>query len=139
MVDETSPFDIDDPPEEPPAGCVDPMLWELAHTLHLGHRPRPGGVCGCGEPHPCEGWWRAVAGLSAACAAVRGAPRAFVLCDEDGDVMAYGMTLPDGSAVTAQWLGDRHGPLGVWTSPGVPARLWSCAIAWFDRPAAPAR
>jgi hypothetical protein len=116
---------------------VDPGLWELAHTLHLAHRPGPDGRCACGEGHPCEGWWRAVAGLSAACAAVQGPPRVFVLCDEDGDIMAYGMTLPDGSAVTAQWLGDGHGSLGVWSSPGVPARLWSCVIAWFDRPLVP--
>jgi hypothetical protein len=133
----TGPFDLVDPPERPPEACVDPVLWELAYTLHLAHRPGSDGRCPAGEEHPCEGWWRAVAGLSAACAAVQGPPRVFVLCDEDGDVMAYGMTLPDGSAVTVQWLGNGHGSLGVWSSPGVPARLWSCAIAWFDRPAVP--
>jgi hypothetical protein len=115
---------------------VDPALWEVAHALHVAHRPGPDGCRACGVEHPCEGWWRAVAGLSAACAAVQGPPRVFVLCDEDGDVMAYGMTLPDASAVTVQWLGDGPGSLGVWSSPGAPARLWSCGIAWLDRPLA---
>jgi hypothetical protein len=132
---ERTPFDPDEPPAEPPDGCVDPGLWQLAYALHVAHRA-DGGRCGCGEPHPCEAWWQAVAGLSAACADVQGPPRPFVLCDEEGDVIAYGMTLPDGSAVTVQWAGGTYGAVGVWSSPGAPARLWSCAIAWFDRPVA---
>jgi hypothetical protein len=61
-------------------------------------------------------------------------PRPFALCDYDGDVMAYGMTLPDGSAVTVQWSDGSHGSVGLWTSPAAPARLWAYSIAWFDRP-----
>jgi hypothetical protein len=136
-TEERSPFDLYDPPVEPPDACIDPGLWRVAYALHVAHRPDGDGRCACGEPHPCEAWWQAVAGLSGACADVQGPPRPFVLCDEDGDVIAYGMTLPDGSAVTVQWGDGVHGSVGVWSSPGSPARLWSCAIAWFDRPVAP--
>jgi len=136
-TDGESPFDLQSPPEQPPRACVDPGLWQVAYLLHIAHRPDPDGRCACGRAHPCEAWWQAVAGLRAACAAVRGAPRAFALCDSDGDVIAYGMTLPDGSAVTVQWTDGSYGSLGVWESPGAPALLWSCAIAWFDRPLPP--
>lgn len=136
-TDDQPPFDPEDPPERPPEVCVDPALWEVAYALSVAHRPVAQGRCGCGSAHPCEDRWRAIAALSAACAVAHGPPRVFLLCDEDGDVIAYGMTLPDGSAVTVQWLGHSPGALGVWTSPGAPARLWSCAIAWLDRPLAP--
>ena len=130
-----TPFDLRCPPERPPDACVDPVLWEIAYALHVAHRPGPDGQCACGQRHPCEAWWQAVAGLSAACAAVAGVPRPFALCDEDGDVIAYGMTLPDGSAMTVQWSDGSYGSVGVWSSPGTPARLWSCATVWLDRSA----
>jgi hypothetical protein len=130
-------FDLHDPPAQPPPRCVDPTLWQIAYALHQAHRPGPDRRCACGGRLPCETWWQAVAALHGACADLDGEPpRRFTLCDEDGDVMAYGMTLPDGSAVTAQWSGGSVGALGVWSSPGVPARLWACSIAWLDPVAA---
>jgi hypothetical protein len=126
------PFDLCAPPPCPPAGCVDPGLWQIAYGLHQAHRPAGGRCRACGLTHPCEAWWQAVAGLHASCAVLAGTPpRLFALCDEDGDVIAYGMTLPDGSAATVQWSGGSRGPLGVWSSPAVPARLWGCATAWL--------
>lgn len=64
----------------------------------------------------------------------RPSPRLFALCDPDGDVTAYGLTLPDGSAVTVQWVDGVPGSLGLWSSPQAPARLWCCGIAWIDPP-----
>ncbi|HYN97553.1 MAG TPA: hypothetical protein VES42_27260 [Pilimelia sp.] len=130
------PFDPWSPPEQPPAACVDPALWRLAYALHRAHRPRSDGRCGCAERHPCATWWQAVAGLAGACADITGDPRPFALCDRDGDVLAYGMTLPDASAVTVEWSGGRLGAFGVWSSPAAPARLWGCGIAWYGRPSA---
>jgi len=132
------PFDLYDPPTQPPPRCVDPALWQIAHALHRAHRPAANRRCACGHRYPCEVWWQAVAALHAACAVLDGAlPRLFALCDEDGDVIAYGMTLPDGSAATVQWSGGSRGAFGVWSSPGVPADLWTCAIAWLDGVAVP--
>jgi hypothetical protein len=72
--------------------------------------------------------------MHATCPALDGKPpRLFAMCDEDGDVMAYGMTLPDGSAVTVQWSGRSSGAVGVWSSPGMPARRWNCSLTWLDR------
>jgi hypothetical protein len=127
------PFDLFDPPQRPPERCVDPALWQIAHALHRAHRPDAERRCACGARHPCEVWWQAIAALHTACAVLAGAvPRLFALCDEDGYVIAYGMTLPDGSAVTVQWSGGSVGSIGMWASPGTPARLWTCGIAWLD-------
>ena len=69
-----SPFDLVEPTGAA-AGRVasTPGLWKVAYPLHMAHRPRPDGRCACGEAHPCEALWQAVAGLHAACAALRGA------------------------------------------------------------------
>jgi hypothetical protein len=133
-----APFDMYDPPARPPVRCVDPTVWKIAYTLYKTHRPRAGRKCSCGGPRPCELWWQALAALHASCPALEGEPpRLFAMCDEDGDVIAYGMTLPDGSAVTVQWSG-RSGSVGLWSSPGRPARLWNCSLTWLDRDSADA-
>ena len=59
-------------------------------------------------------------------------PRLFALCDPDGVVAAYGMALPDGSAVTVQWTDGAPGSLGSWSSPEAPARLWCLGVTWLD-------
>jgi hypothetical protein len=60
-------FDPEDPPEQPPAGCVDPLLWRVAHALHLEHRPEPDNRCNCGEVFPCTRACLAARGLLTAC------------------------------------------------------------------------
>lgn len=82
------PFDLEDPPDEPPAGVVQIMAWRLAVRLHRDHAPavtdpadggRPGAadvasdpVCrACGARWPCHARRVAERGLLAACGIVR--------------------------------------------------------------------
>lgn len=58
-------------------------------------------------------------------------PRAFALVDEVG-VRAYGLSLPDGTALTVQWTAEGSGALGMWSAPQAPARLWVCELIWLD-------
>jgi hypothetical protein len=53
------PFDITNPPEEPPDGA-DRLMWILAFGLHREHQPDADGLCLAGscrganpEPWPC--------------------------------------------------------------------------------------
>lgn len=46
-------FDPEDPPAEPPPGCVLPTVWRLTYRLHRSHRPVASDRCVCGEPFPC--------------------------------------------------------------------------------------
>lgn len=132
---ERQPFDPDDPPRRPPASCVDPTLWEVAVALHEAHRPGVDGWCACRLFHPCPAWRRAVSALRAACASDPGTPpRLFTLCDDRGTVSAYGMTLPDRSAVTVEWTGVDRGAVGFWSSPAAPARLWGWSVVWPGPP-----
>jgi hypothetical protein len=62
------PYDIDNPPAEPPAG-VDPLLSRVAFALRAEHEPGPDGFClaaACrrrSELWPCEQRQLADAGL----------------------------------------------------------------------------
>ncbi len=54
------PFDIANPPEEPPEGA-DRLLWLLAWSIHREHQPDPNGLCVAGgcrganpNPWPCQ-------------------------------------------------------------------------------------
>jgi hypothetical protein len=38
------PFDLTDPPDEPPAGC-DRVTWQLARQIYRDHIPAGDGVC----------------------------------------------------------------------------------------------
>lgn len=38
------PYDIDNPPQEPPPGC-DPILWKVAYALREEHVEGPDGFC----------------------------------------------------------------------------------------------
>lgn len=60
-------FDPEDPPEQPPTGCRDPLLWRVAHALHLEHQPEPDNRCTCGEVFPCPRAGLAARGLLIAC------------------------------------------------------------------------
>jgi hypothetical protein len=59
-VDEL-PFDPERPPEEPPTGVVQPMLWRVAVRLHRDHdaigrnRSRELRCDMCRQPWPCFG------------------------------------------------------------------------------------
>ena len=72
-----SPFDLENPPDEPPAGVVQPMAWRLAVRLHRDHSPastdpaRPPVCRACGDPWPCHGRRIAERGLLAAWRAPR--------------------------------------------------------------------
>ena len=68
MPDEL-PYDPADPPLAPPPGAI-AGLWWLAHRLREEHRPRPDGLCGCGES-PCDGAQFADEQLRLACHAGR--------------------------------------------------------------------
>lgn len=72
------PFDPADPPDEPPAGILQPMAWRLAVRLHRDHGPAVVGpaqapVCRtCADPWPCRARRLAERGLVAAYRAGQG-------------------------------------------------------------------
>ena len=64
------PYDPAEPPYRPPAGCVSPLMWQLAWQLFADHRPAADGWCAVCRPyqfHPCVSRQFAEAGLAAAC------------------------------------------------------------------------
>jgi hypothetical protein len=66
------PFDLENPPDEPPAGVPRPMAWRLAIRLYRDHVPvagdqaEPPACRTCGEPWPCYGRRLAERGLISA-------------------------------------------------------------------------
>jgi hypothetical protein len=54
------PFDLTDPPADPPAGARRPQLWLVAICVFRDHVPSPGGFGAvprcrtCGETWPCR-------------------------------------------------------------------------------------
>ena len=62
-------FDPEDPPEDPPAGCTDPLTWRLAYSLHTAHHPDTEGNCTCGQSYPCPPAQLAARGFRFACGA----------------------------------------------------------------------
>jgi hypothetical protein len=65
------PFDPVDPPDEPPEGVLQALLWRVAVQLHRDHEleenvPGPPRCSRCGEPWPCAGRRLAERGLVAA-------------------------------------------------------------------------
>lgn len=63
-------FDPEEPPAQPPAGCVDELQWLMAHQLFRDHRPDRDGFCiTCvpGEFSPCVGRYLALRGFLTAC------------------------------------------------------------------------
>jgi hypothetical protein len=67
------PFDLENPPDEPPDCVAQPMAWRLAVRLFRDHSPavsdptRPVPCRTCGEPWPCYGRRLAERGLITAC------------------------------------------------------------------------
>ncbi|GAA5193124.1 hypothetical protein GCM10023322_54310 [Rugosimonospora acidiphila] len=60
-------YDPENPPEQPPEGCADPLLWRVAHALHLEHQPEQDSRCTCGEMFPCSRAGLAARGMLTAC------------------------------------------------------------------------
>jgi hypothetical protein len=60
-------FDLEHPPQEPPAECVDALTWRLAYTLHTSHRPDVDGICSCGHAYPCSSARLAGRGFRVSC------------------------------------------------------------------------
>jgi hypothetical protein len=66
-------FDVDNPPEDPPADCPHRLLWRLARALWEAHRPDSTGFCvatGCwhtNQRDPCRLARLAQEGMRTAC------------------------------------------------------------------------
>jgi hypothetical protein len=60
-------YDPENPPEQPPGECVDPLLWRVAHALHQEHQLELDDRCTCGEIFPCARAGLAARGLLIAC------------------------------------------------------------------------
>ncbi|MEV1290041.1 hypothetical protein [Micromonospora sp. NPDC049679] len=66
-------FDVDDPPDDPPAGCQHRLLWRLARTLWDAHGRDAGGFCVitvCRRDNhlsPCPAAQLAIEGMRTAC------------------------------------------------------------------------
>jgi hypothetical protein len=67
------PFDVNDPPVEPPVGCQSGVAWRLARKLWQAHRPDDSGFCldaGCrsdNQMFPCRAARLAIDGMNTAC------------------------------------------------------------------------
>lgn len=62
-------WDVNNPPEVPPPGCLDRQRWRLSYQMFTAHQVGDAGSrCqACGEVWPCSGHKRAVRGLVTAC------------------------------------------------------------------------
>src|SRR5262245_10463717 len=52
------PFERDHPPIDPPAGCVNRLMWQIGRRLFADHQPGPDGFCQVCRPYqfyPCVG------------------------------------------------------------------------------------
>jgi hypothetical protein len=71
------PYDPADPPIDPPDGCVNRLMWQLARRLFADHQPGPDGYCLVCRPYQfyrCVGRQLADIGLEAAYRQPDGAP-----------------------------------------------------------------
>jgi hypothetical protein len=48
-------------------------------------------------------------------------------------MVAVGMTLPDGGAMTVDWRAGRAGTVGVWPSPEAAAQAHGAQLVWYGR------
>jgi hypothetical protein len=62
-------FEPNDPPIDPPPGCVNRLMWQLARRMHVDHEKGRDGYCLICRPYqfyPCVGRQLADIGLRAA-------------------------------------------------------------------------
>jgi len=65
-------------------------------------------------------------------------PATFALRDPAaGAVLAVGMTLPDGGALTVDWRTGAAGTVVVWSSPQAAAASHRAELIWYGRAPAP--
>ena len=64
----TLPFDLSEPPAEPPVGCAHPERWRWHYAAYHRHGAGKRERCACGERLPCPVRQFAVRGLLDACA-----------------------------------------------------------------------
>lgn len=63
----TLPYDPHDPPDEPPPGVTDPLLWAMTVRLFRDHQPSIDGWCQtCRQFYPCPGRRLADTGFASA-------------------------------------------------------------------------
>ncbi|OLB65816.1 MAG: hypothetical protein AUI10_05230 [Actinobacteria bacterium 13_2_20CM_2_72_6] len=55
----------------------------------------------------------------------------------DGALLAIGMTLPDGGALTVDWRTGRAGTVGVWSSPQAAAGAHRADLVWYGHGTVP--
>jgi hypothetical protein len=67
-------FDTEEPPEQPPLGCSDPLLWRVSYALRQEHLWESGGRCLCGNRYPCDSARLAERGLVTSCTRRRNGP-----------------------------------------------------------------
>jgi hypothetical protein len=63
-------FDLNNPPAEPPADCLEPDKWREAYAIYIQHQPGKSGRClskRCGERWPCLPHRPALRALMDAC------------------------------------------------------------------------
>ncbi len=71
------PYNSDRPPVNPPIGCENRLMWQLARRLFADHQPGVDGWCVICRPYqhyPCVGRQLADIGLQAAYRQPDGAP-----------------------------------------------------------------
>jgi hypothetical protein len=56
----------------------------------------------------------------------------------DAALLAVGMTLPDGGALTVDWRTGRTGTVEVWSSPQAAAAAHRAQLVWYGRASVPA-
>jgi len=74
---EILPFDRNDPPVDPPAGCVNRLMWQVSRRLFADHQAGPDGWCVACRPYsyyPCVARQLADLGLVSAFSRPHGAP-----------------------------------------------------------------
>jgi len=54
-----------------------------------------------------------------------------------GALLAIGMTLPDGGALTVDWRTGRAGTVGVWSSPQAAAGAHRADLVWYGHGTVP--
>jgi len=109
------------------------MLWPIVVTVTLSVGMVAGFILGKRASAWCPGCGQTVPPFT---------PRPFALHAVDGSnpsgdgshgpLLAWGMTLPDGSAVTVDWRNGPSSGVGISASPDRAARLHDADLVWLS-------